>query len=166
MGTAGDKVVVASKLPFALELQLCDSREEQRQDRATTWVERVYYKTGEIVVINGTSHPRGAPPEGVTWPDPPQTVAGAALTFGVPKAFFDEWMKQNAKTDMVKNGLIFAAAKRDTVVGQAREKKDGLSGFEALRPDATGKDADRRMPKKVINRLPNRGTAEAEAYAE
>ena len=51
-------------------------------------------------------------------------------------------------------------------VAQARDHKDKFSGLDPLRPDATGKDADRRMPKKVINRLPNRGVAEAEAIAE
>ena len=90
------------------------------------------------------------------------------MTFNVPKDFFDEWMRQNATTDMVKNGLIFAAKKRENVVAQARDHKTLRSGLEPLRPDATGKDADKRVPKKVItgplNR--NRGSAEAEAVAE
>ena len=166
MAKAGETVVVASKLPFPLELQICDSREERRQDRATTWTETVFYKTGPIVVLNSNQVPRGPAPEGVTYPDPPQIVAGAALTFGVPKDFWDKWLDQNKSTDMVRNGLVFAQVKRDNAVAQARDHKDKFSGLDPLRPDATGKDADRRMPKKVINRLPNRGVAEAEAIAE
>lgn len=162
---AGDKVVVASKLEWPLELQLCETREERRQDRSTVWTEQVSYKVGEIYVINGCAYPRGAPPEGVEYPDPPQKVAGAALTFGIPRDFWERWLEQNKDTAMVRNGLVFAHGKRDGVVGEAREKRDLRSGFEPLRPDATGKDRDARMPRKVRNPLSRRGELEEDDEA-
>lgn len=160
---SGAKVVVGSKLPMALDLQLCESRTEVRQDRGVTWKEEVFYKTGQVYTINGTAYPVGAPPEGVEYAPPPEMKAGVALTFGIPAEFWDKWVKQNENTDMVRNGLVFAAAKRDGVVGQARETRDVQSGLGPLRPNATGKDKDPRMPKKVANRLIRNTTDEADA---
>ena len=52
---SNETVVVASKLPMALDLQICKSRVERRQDRSTVWEETVYYKDGPVVTINGTA---------------------------------------------------------------------------------------------------------------
>lgn len=150
-GPAGAKVTVASKLPMALELQLCTKRSVQMKNGNNAWVEDVFAKSGPIVTIAGTAYPNGQPPEGM--PEKPQMVAGCALTFGVDKAFFDKWLEDNADQPMVKNRMIFAHERLDHVKGIAQETKLNLSGLNALTPDN-----DRRMPKKITNRpkAPNR----------
>jgi hypothetical protein len=47
---------------------------------------------------------------------------------------------------MVRNGLVFAAEKRDFGDGEARDRRDTLSGLEAME-----KDGDPRAPKPAAN---------------
>jgi hypothetical protein len=160
-GSAGAKVVVASKLPMAIELQLCTPRRVQMKSGNNAWVEEVYSKSGPIVTIAGTAYSNGQVPEGM--PSRPQMVAGCALTFGVDKEFFERWLADNADQPMVKNRMIFAHEKLDQVRGLAQETVKSLSGLGALTPDN-----DRRMPKKLTNRpkAPNRDDDEAGLLAE
>lgn len=166
MGTAGTKIIVASKLPMALELQHCVKRTMQMKNGNTAWKEDVWVKSGQIVVINGTSYPNGQLPDGM--PDRPQMRSGAALTYGVDKDFFDKWLEQNKDSEMVKNGLIFAAEKGEDVSAEARARVKTLSGLEPLNPEG-----DRRMPKKINGRVGSiavqgggAGQAEAAEMAE
>ena len=146
MATAGAKVTVASKLPMALELQLCDKRTTQVRNGNNSWNEEVFVKSGKIVTINGTAYPAGQPPEGM--PDRPSMIAGAALTPGVDKAFWDAWLAQNKDTPMVKNGMVFAHEKIDAVKGKARDAKNVLSGLDPINPKG-----DRRMPRKLKGKV-------------
>jgi hypothetical protein len=141
---AGGKVTVCSKLPFALELQLCEPTQVQMRYKQEAWFEQVFAKTGPVVVIQGTNYPIGAPPEGVVWPERPTMAGGYALTFGVDADFFEVWLEQNKTTDMVKNKMIFAQEKVDDAKAEAVENKSRDSGFGPLRPDN-----DKRMPKKT-----------------
>jgi len=143
----GETVTVASKLPMKLQLQLCSSRTEERRDRSTTWKETVFFKTGKVVVINGTAFPNGDVPDDM---DRPQMASGYALTPGVDKEFFDQWLEQNAKLPAVANGLIFAHSRMDSVKGLARENKQLDSMLGPLKHGgADGAINDPRMPKKL-----------------
>ena len=144
-GHAGDKVTVGSKLPMAIELQLCEKRTTQMRNGQNSWTEDLWVKTGQIITINGTSYPNGTPPEGM--PPRPMMAFGAALTPGVPKEFFDRWLEQNADQPMVRNGMIFAHLRAADVQAEARERVKDLSGLGPLTPDN-----DRRMPKKMTNK--------------
>ena len=153
---AGGKVVVCSKLPFALELQLCEPANIQMRYKQESWVEQVWNKTGPIVVLQGTNYPIGAPPEGVVWPDRPQMASGCALTFGVDADFFEQWLEQNKNSDYVKNKMIFAQEKIEDAKAEAAENKSRDSGFGPLRPDN-----DKRMPKKTRTNPMNQPAADA-----
>ena len=118
-------------------------------------MEDVWYKTGKVITINGTSYPNGQVPEGMH--DRPQMATGAALTFGVDKDFFEKWLSENRDTAMVQNNLIYAADKTETVKAKAKEFKAVDSGLGPLVPDN-----DRRMPKKIVGRQA-RALAESEA---
>ena len=140
----GATVTVASKLPMKLELQCCSKRTLQRRAQGVVWQEVEYYKSGPAVVIQGTSYPVGTPPPNM--PPPPRMEGGYALTFSVDKDLWDEWAKENADSAMIKNRLVFAFEKTDTVKGKAKEGGDVDSGLGPLIPDA-----DRRWPRKAIN---------------
>lgn len=141
---AGGKVTVCSKLPFALELQLCEPANVQMRYKQESWVEQVWNKAGPVVVVQGTNYPIGSPPEGTVWPDRPQMAGGYALTFGVDADFFERWLEQNATTDMVKNKMIFARENAEDAKAEAVENRSRDSGFGPLKVDS-----DKRMPKKT-----------------
>ena len=153
MSTAGAKVTVASKLPMSFEMQCCTKRVQKFKNQGMVWEEELFSKDGPIVIIAGTGFPVN-PPENFTR-DRPETVAGAALTHGVDKAFWDRWLDENKTSPMVVNGLIFAHEKVDFVKGKARENKALKSGLDPLVPDN-----DPRMPKKLV--AAERGRANAE----
>jgi hypothetical protein len=153
---AGGKVTVCSKLPMALELQLSEPMPTQMRYKQEVWVETVYVKSGPIVVIQGTSYPIGAPPEGVVWPERPQMTNGYAMTHGVDADFWEKWKEQNKTTDMVRNKMVFAQEDLEDAKAEAAENRSRDSGFGPIKPDS-----DKRMPKKVRVNPMNR-PAEAE----
>ena len=155
MGTAGAKVTVASKLPMALEMQCCKAVKQNVPGIGGMREQKVFYKTGEMHVINGTAYPNGQVPAGMA--AKPQMIAGAALTFNVSKDLFDAWMIENAESSVVKNKLIWADEKVDDVKAVAKENKAVDSGLGPLVPDT-----DRRMPRKIVGRQA-RALAESEA---
>jgi hypothetical protein len=58
------------------------------------------------------------------------------LTPNVDADFFDQWMKENAESPLVKNRIVFAHGK-DTR-GMTAEFKDVKTGLEGLDPKAPG----------------------------
>ncbi|MGO7089484.1 hypothetical protein AB9E14_23700 [Rhizobium leguminosarum] len=68
--------------------------------------------------------------------DLPPAARGAeyALTHNVDKEFFDEWLKQNADHDAVKNKLIFASENLDTVTSMISENASRRNGLEPINP--------------------------------
>jgi len=146
MGTAGEKITVASKLEFDLQLQLQRFRDVQVVNRGERWVEAMSERYGEIVILKGTSFPNGSVPDGM---ERPHIVAGGfSLTHNVDKTFFEEWLKQNAELPAVKNKLIFAAAKLDTAKGLSKDLRDLKSGFQPL-PKMMDGSKDPRLPRKM-----------------
>jgi hypothetical protein len=80
--------------------------------------------------LNGWSHDQKVAPE--------YTIIGGAggfaLTHGIPKDFWEVWLKQNEKSDVVRKGLIFAHVREANTIAEAREKKELRSGFERIDP--------------------------------
>lgn len=134
-------VTVACKIPMGLVLQCC-RKTTYFEDTPGGARERVRYdKHGQRFVARGTSYP-ALPPKG--FPQRVPTVGGYALTQGIPADFWEQWLEQNADTDMVKNKLIFAYASLVDVRDEAREYAHVLSGLEPLVPDN-----DPRVPKPL-----------------
>ncbi|MGF6604585.1 hypothetical protein P3T23_009341 [Paraburkholderia sp. GAS448] len=69
-----------------------------------------------------------------------QAVAGFGITEHVPKDFFDRWLADHRELPAVKNGLIFAHEKKDSVEARATERTDLKSGLEPLDPKKPGRD--------------------------
>lgn len=122
-------VTVACKLPHGLVLRVFDkaSVHEPMPGGGTKPVAR-FQPRPQTVAIKGylNKYKPGLPPAAVG--------SSYALTHGVDKEFFDEWMKQNAEHDAVLNGLIFADEKNDTVNGLVKDNADTRSGFEPVDP--------------------------------
>ncbi len=68
-------------------------------------------------------------------------VEGVALTFGVPKAFWDRWLAANKDAMFVKNGLVFAHEQPASVEDMAKERVLQKSGLERLDP--------KNLPKRI-----------------
>jgi hypothetical protein len=147
---AGEKIIVASKLEMALQIQRREWRTEQRRDRSVSWEERVAVSVGPVVILAGTGFPNGPTPEGM---ERPRTMSGAALTFNVDREWFEAWLEENAEFPPVKNHLIFAHKTEDGVRGLAKDYKDIDSGLGPIKhsKNADGEDVitDTRVPKKV-----------------
>jgi hypothetical protein len=151
----GATVTVASKLPMRLELQCSVKRMTQQKHLGQMWKEEIFYKSGPMQVIWGTAHPNGQLPAGM--PPRPRMIAGYALTDGVDKELWDAWAKENADSALIKNRLVFAFEKLDSVQGRCREFDDVNSGLGALGSNVPpGQEAipdnDRRLPKKIFAR--------------
>lgn len=135
-------VVVGSRLPFTLELQLCKPMKTQVQGRFGPSEETIHVKHGSKVFIHGNTLPQGGIPKG--YKTPPQIVGNAALTPGVDAEFFAEWMRQHKDTEFVQNGLVFAHAGVEGAEGIALDDRAVASGLDPINPDG-----DDRLPRPI-----------------
>src|SRR6202035_4087445 len=138
-----DTVTVACKLPNGLRLRLFEFKEEREATPLGFQTIKVGRPIeGQEVVINGTAIPFGQQPE-----EP--HIAGYALTYGVPKYFWDTWCEQNQDNDCLLQGLIFAHSEMASVKAEAKEhRSDGLkSGMEPIDPKSPPKGISLRGMK-------------------
>lgn len=165
--SSGETVTVACKLPSGLLLRVFDFEEimEPVLGGGTRTSKRAVLR-GEPIRINGNAVPFGEIPDGEDW-----TIAkkkgdlftnGYGITRGVPKDFWELWLRQNAESPMVKNNLVFAVSSVERARDQAKDQSSSVwSGFEPLIPNE-GKTVDRRAPKRV-QKAKLKGTEEEEA---
>jgi hypothetical protein len=71
-------------------------------------------------------------------------IGGYALTPGVPRAFWEQWLEQNKDADYVKNKLIWAHHERKSVESWARDHKDVKCALEPIHPDTPPKSLNQR----------------------
>lgn len=60
---------------------------------------------------------------------------GYGITENVNTELWEKWLEQNKDSDVVKAGLVFAAAKANDTIAEAKEKKKLKSGMEPLDPE-------------------------------
>lgn len=144
-------VTVACKVPNGLILRLFDmvDVEEPVMGGGVRVVKRARPRDGQVT-LNGPAVPYGE--------RRPAGAGGYAYTFGVDAEFFEEWLKQNAETDVVRNELVKHAASRSRLDGVCRDLKDVRSGLEPITPDK-----DKRIPPRI--RTANQREDEDEAVA-
>lgn len=124
-------VTVASKLPMDFVLKLY------------TWTKR-----NELVMGGGTREVRVAEAargvkqfivQGNSWAQNKgahqQIVGGFAITHGIPKDFWDQWLEQNKDSDIIVNGMLFAHGETASAISEAKEKEKEKSGLERLDPN-------------------------------
>lgn len=121
-------VVVASKLPHGLILRVfkMEAKSEPVMGGGSRDT-KVALELPQRATVNGVSHPQNR--------DSKAPISfGYALTPNVDKDLWDLWLSQNADSDMVKNGLIFAHDKSGSTESEAREKEKIRSNLERLDP--------------------------------
>lgn len=64
----------------------------------------------------------------------------------VDAGFFEQWLKDNAESDLVKNGIVFAADTEGDLKAKAKEMRGERTGLEPLAP---GDKKDERISKKI-----------------
>lgn len=137
-------VIVACKIPTGLQLQICKPTKVMEPTQSGPREITRWDRVGDRITVRGTARPVGQAPAGYV---PAIMVDGYAMTPNVPAEFWDTWLEQNRDTDLVKNRLIYAMPSRADAAAMAKENRAVTSGLEPLRPEATGKDADPRMPR-------------------
>jgi hypothetical protein len=139
-------VTVACNIPNGIVMQLC---------KPTTWIEETpsgsrertrFDKFGKRIVLAGPAYPAGMAPKG--FKERPLVAGGYAMTLDVPKAFFDEWLKQNHGAPYVANGQIFAMQTVGDAQAKGREHAENRSGLEPLDQDMNP-DKDTRLPRSM-----------------
>lgn len=130
-------VTVASKFPMDFTLRLFDFVKRYEPilgggQREIKIAERRHGAKDFIVQGNSWAQNKG----------PHQQInCGYAITHGIPKAFWDEWLEQNKDADFVVNGMLFAHAETASTMAEAREKEKERSGLERLDP--------KKLPKGI-----------------
>jgi hypothetical protein len=149
-GTA--TVVVACKLPNGLHLQHCKMIQvEEASPSGFHKVDRSI-RIGPVYTLRGPRLPTGMAP---SFP----VIGGYAITPGIPKDFWDEWVKQNKDADYLALGeehkrvgmmpTVFAADSAARIESMCREFSKMRSGMEPLDPevDRNGRPLDPRFPR-------------------
>jgi hypothetical protein len=132
-----DTITVGCKLPngFVIQAYQEDEYPEPVMGGGTRMQKR-FIPVGKAIKLNGNRQPFGVIPEYLI-------QGGYALTPGVDKDVWDSWYKHFKESDLIKNHLIVAHEKGDTI-GMAKAHKATTSGFEPLK-----QDGDPRMPKGI-----------------
>lgn len=123
-------VTVASKAPFDIILKLYDFVERSEPvlgGGMRSFKQAQERRTSKSFIVQGNSWPQNKGPH-------QQIVGGYAMTHGIPKAFWDEWIEQNKEADYVVNGMLFAHVEAASVTSKARDQEETKSGLERLDP--------------------------------
>lgn len=123
-------VTVACKLPMGMILRTFEMREVTQLTQAGTAMKVPMAQAEERKhFVNGPSHPQNKAPKC-------DLRDAFALTPGVPADLWAKWLDQNKDSDIVRNGLIFAASDDRSVKANAADNSKQMSGLERLNPKA------------------------------
>lgn len=64
-----------------------------------------------------------------------RVIGGYGITQGVPKDFWDKWIRKNVALSFVKKGLIFAEGDRASAIDKAKDGAKLLTGLEPINPE-------------------------------
>ncbi len=123
-----DTVSVGCKIPNGLMLQLyrVETYDEQLMAGGTRKAKRAIPE-GLPVKLNGCARRVGKDM-------PHQILMGAGITHGVDADFFNEWVRRNADSDVVKKGLVFSQTKPGEIEAQVKDHRTLKSGMEPIDP--------------------------------
>lgn len=146
------RITVACKYPHGLILRIFKFEKIDVPSPGGLRQETQPVQIGEQVKINGPVAPTGK--DSIH-----ETAGGFALTHGVDAEFFAEWMRQNANSDLVKNGIIWSASDRNSARDRAEDHKATRTNIEPLnmktKRNEEGKDVvqDVRVTREVGNKI-------------
>lgn len=122
-------VTVACKIPQGMLCRIHEKRKITEVSLGGPRTVEQYFATDHQFVVNGPAHGQIEGPRHLT-------VAGYALTYGVPKDLWDAWYEQNLQLDAVQRNLIFAYDSPDMAKDAAKEHRKLKTGLERLNPHA------------------------------
>lgn len=146
MVASNDTVTVASKMPNGVILRLFEQVDVEYplpgggSKTVSEWHEMV---SVDRYVIKGIAAEAGK------MPDADGISHGFALTYGIPKDFWDKWLEQNKSLDMVKKRLIFAHQQDASIQSFTKTNADNKSGLEPIYLNGKGQVEDYRAPKGI-----------------
>lgn len=129
--TTGETLTVGCKLPHGIMLQLFQFEEVTepvmgggvRQSQIARPIAGY-----EPVKLNGFANYLNQPAQKLTY-------GGFGMTYGVPKDIFNQWMKDNKDSEIVKKGLVFAIEGEPSGAQlEGQNRKELKSGLEPLDP--------------------------------
>ncbi len=131
---AADTVTVGCKLPSGLFLQNFFMEEFQEQvmgggtrtSKRAVRIEEIYHVCGNSLDISKIA--LGEVPNLI--------IGGYGITSGIPRAFWEEWLRTNKDSHVVKNGLIYAEDNDAKARKRAAEGARLRSGLEPIDPTA------------------------------
>ena len=145
-------VTVACKLPHGIILR------EFVMDKITEPVigggardTEIARATGKTFKISGYAAPIDKRPEATVIGG----LTGFALTHGVPRDLWDNWLRANKDSDMVTRGLVFAADSEHYAKDKAKDFDKLKNGLEPLDP--------KNLPRLSRTLKVETGTTRAEA---
>ena len=151
---SGTTVSVACKMPNGVILRLYDFVDSFEQIlgagggmRKTQIARR---RPIPDVVLKGFALPRNNGHEAFD----ANVQHGCGLTHNVDASFWEEWLTQNADSDLIKNGIVFSQTKVETIKSEAKERAEQKSGLEPLNPETKHiageeRQVDPRWPRKI-----------------
>jgi hypothetical protein len=135
-------VFVACKMPHGITLRQFRSIEVPRSDRGGVVMEKISQQVGDAFTVKGNAAPFGMDARA-----PIVAGTGFAITTGCPEELWKSWFRDNENSDMVKNRLVFAHEKRDSLEAMCREHKKVRSGLERI--DVSKNSTDPRLLKGI-----------------
>src|ERR1700690_897792 len=97
--SSGDTVIVACKLPHGLICQLYEQREfNEKTPGGSKKTVQFFLIPGQVYTLNGPAHPQNEGPRCMV-------RHGFGITSGIPKDFWEKWLKANESLPALKNGL-------------------------------------------------------------
>jgi hypothetical protein len=123
-------ISVCCKLPNGLILQLQRPETQMMSMPGGGLREEVISRFfGDRYTLKGNAVPYGVPQEHMI-------IGGYAITPDIPEDFFNEWLKQNATSAIVKKELIFAHSTTADVMAHTKANASLKSGLEGADADA------------------------------
>lgn len=141
--SAGDKVVVASKLPMGLLMQNCKLLTTQQLDKnGIMQTVKVAERLPGITLLHGTAHPIDKAPKC-------KIIYDTAFTEGVSREAYEQWAEDNRNTPFILNNLVFAEPSMERAMNRAKEYAGLRSNFEPM-----DMEQDPRAPRAAENTSP------------
>lgn len=133
---SNETVTVCSKLPMQYILQLHDPVERTIQAHGGTMRETIHLPRRSTkekptrFTIEGCSFAQNKGAH-------QQISGGFAITHGIPKDFWEEWLSQYKDMELVQEGFIFAHKETSSVTQHTKDMSEKPSGFERIDPAKT-----------------------------
>jgi len=147
-----DAVYVGCKLPNGLILQNFVMEEVREAVPGGFKDSPMARRLPESYRLNGTSLTHDQRQNGdVGYP----IVHQCAITGGIPREFWEKWQEANARSELVRNNIVFAHKEEASVRRMAAEFAGQKTGLEPLDPDPEAIQRVIRAPKGMRIELQN-----------